>query len=186
MKTLLWVLAAILLAPSSAAAADRPPLAVFTPADPALRLVERSDSYEKGSYAKWSGKLSLAGKLVIEFDRGPPEEQEADTAGIAVFEPDAKSRTRLPSARNYYPSPVTTVWLEKTPLEVLPGLIGRERALKIIRSKVPRYELAVIVHVTSFSTSVECDHRSYSLEYASISLVQPQVVASTEAKNLGC
>ena len=186
MKPTLWALAALFLAMSPAVAADRPPLAVFTPADRALRLVERSDNYEKGSYAKWSGKLSLTGKLVVEFDRGPPEEQEADTAGIAVFEPDAKSRTRLPAAQNYYPLPVTTVWLQKTPIEVLPGLIGRERAHKIIRSKVPRYELAVIVHLTSFTTSVECDHRSYSLEYAGISLVQPQVVASTEAKNLGC
>ncbi len=186
MKYTASAIVAALATAGAAVAADSPPVTRFSPPDPALRLVERSDSYDKGSFAKWSGTLTLTGKLVVEFDRGPPEDPEADTAGVAVFEPDAKSRARLPAAQNYYAAPVSTVWLEKTPLDVLPSLIGRNRALQIIRSKVPRYELAVSVQVTSLSTSVECDHRSYSLEYAAITLVRPKVLAQVQAKNLGC
>ncbi len=186
MKHALPLLVALCCANSGLEAAEKPPVTKFTAADAALRHVERSDSYDKGSFAKWVGKLSLTGKLVIEFDRGPPEETEADTAGIAVFEPDTKSRARLPAARNYYAAPVTAVWLGQSPIEILPTLLGKERALQVIRGKSPRYEFVVSIDLKAFSTSVECDHRSYSIEYSAIRLAQPTMVAATEAKNLGC
>jgi hypothetical protein len=174
------------LALSPALADEHPPVTKFSKASKELKLVERSDSYEKGSFARWKGRLTLTGKLILEFDRAPPEEPEHQNAGVAIFEPDAASRKKLPAATNYYELPVKEVYLARSPLEVLPALVGRQKAMNIVLSKTPHYEMPVSIVLTEFSTSVECDHRSYSMGYSSMRLLRPKVVALTEGQGTGC
>ena len=68
MKQLLAVLAlALALALAPALAQEPSRRTTYTKASPVLRLVERSDSLERGSFASWKGKLELTGKLILEF-----------------------------------------------------------------------------------------------------------------------
>jgi hypothetical protein len=173
--------------PAWVVAADIAPKSKYTHSDPGLRLVKRSDSYELGSYAEWKGLLALTGKLVIEFDRLPSGEPEQDSEGFAFFEPDAASLKKLPRAVGpFYPLEPKVVGIEGAPKEILPSLIGAKRTAMVLNGKEPRFELPVRIMVTSFHTDVECDHRSYSIAYKSISLLGQELIAAGDANDLGC
>ena len=171
----------------AASAGEEAPVSVFTRADPALRLVERSDSYAQGSYAVWSGRLALTGKLVIEFDRAQQRGAETDNVGVAFFEPDRQSRKRLPHAiGKYYPRPATVLWLSGTPEGLLQSLVGKLEAHAVLFGNATRFELPVQVVMQSLRTDVECDHRRYSIEVESITARNGPLLAIGDARNIGC
>jgi hypothetical protein len=172
---------------ASVAAADAPPRSEFTRGTPTLRLVERSDSYTKGSFARWTGKLVLAGKVVVEFDRPPPGGEPTDDVGVIFFEPSADSLRLLPAAvGSYYPLKPSVLWLEASPPEVLTPLIGAASVEQLLRSKPPRYEVPATLRLRELFTSVECDHRAYSIRYDQLRLLGADLIAMGEAKNIGC
>lgn len=181
------VLLMLMLGVAGVSADDRPPLSQFTMPARGLRLVERSDSFDKGSFAVWTGRLLLTGKLIVEFDRVPMGDTEQDTEGVAFFEPDEHSRQKLPRAIGpFYPLPPKVVWIEAVPREVLPQLIGEEKAGLVLQGTAPRFEIPVRIVITRFRTDVECDHRSYGVTYESISALRQEVFAIGEAKDIGC
>jgi hypothetical protein len=184
MKLTIFLLAAALTA--SVQAADAPPKTQFTRADPALRIVERSDSYNTGSRARWLGPLTITGRLVVEFDRAPLGEDQLDKDGGAHFEPDDQSLKKLPSAINYYPKSPTVVWLGGSGREVLRPLIGEEGFEKLYKGSAPRYEYPAVLVIKELKTEVECDQRQYAVVPSSLRLSSATVVAATEAKNIGC
>ena len=171
---------------ASIQAADAPPRTQFTRADPALRLVERSDSYTTGSKARWIGSLTITGRLVVEFDRAPPGEDQPDIDGGAHFEPDDPSRKKLPAAINYYAKPPKVVWIGGSGRELLTPLIGKEGFERLYRGTAPRYEYPAVLVIKELSTEVECDQRHYTAVPASLRLSSSTVVAAAEAKNIGC
>jgi hypothetical protein len=186
MKTLIVVLVAVFSASASLAADDSPPLTKFSRHDPALRLVERSDSYEKGSYASWKGRVRLTGKLVLEFERNTEGTDEVDLHGVAAFEPDEVSRRKLPAALNNHALPVNTVRLQKTAVEVLEPLIGAVATKRLIAAPHGRFEYPAEVTLVEFHTSLECDHRSYWIKVSEVRLRRAEMVASSDTRNLGC
>ena len=159
----------------------------FTSADPRLKLIERSDSYEKGSFARWSGRLELDGKVVVEFDRPDPDGERQDEVGVVFFEPSPSSLRRLPSAvGRYYPLQPKVLWLGGTPAEVLTPLLGATRVANFISSKPSRFEVAARLRLLELFTSVECDHRSYEIKYEALALVGGDLMAVGKAQNIGC
>ena len=184
MKATTILLAAALTA--SVQAADAPPKTQFTRADPALRLVERSDSYTTGSRARWVGPLTITGKLVVEFDRMPPGEDQEDINGGAHFEPDDSSRKKLPAAINYHSKSPKVLWLGGTGREALAPLIGEEGFQRLYKGSAPRYEYPAVLVIKELTTEVECGQRHYAVVPASIRLSSITVMAAAEAKNIGC
>lgn len=158
----------------------------FSEWNPALRQVENDTAGLKSYIAIWRGQLTLTGKLVIEFDRDPEATEMGDAEGSAFFEPDDASRAKLPAATSFYPMPVTSIWLYESPRELLEPLVGKRGFQKISSGKMPRYEYPAEVRIKEFSTSVECDHRSYFIEITTIKLLQPKWSAHIEAKNSMC
>jgi hypothetical protein len=184
MKFTVFVMTVGLLAP--AYAADQLPRTEFTRADPALRRVKHSDSYESDSSARWVGNMSLTGSLVVEFDRAPPGEEQPDVNGEAYFEPDKKSLTRLPAAKNFYPLVPKVIFIGEGGRAVLAPLIGRSAFNRLQAGSAGRYEFPATLVITELVTEVECDHRYYRANYKFIQLQAQPMSALLEAKNLGC
>lgn len=158
----------------------------FSAGDPALRLVESDETGAKGYLAVWKGRSVLTGKLVIEFDRAPHQQEQTDTVGASFFEPDAASQAKLPAAVGFYPLPVKVLWLSGKPRALLEPLIGRRGFSQVANGKLARYEYPAEIVIKEFSTGVDCDHRSYSVEVVQVRLLRPERVALAQHKNLGC
>lgn len=157
----------------------------FSRAAPELRLVE-IDVADKGLLTHWRGRLSLTGKLVVEFRRVPPEQNELFPEGAAYFEPDASSLAKLPAALSNSPAVPNVIELRKTPREVLTPLIGSAATAAVLKGTQERYEFSATMVISSFSTSIDCDRRNFSASYERISLRgQPVRVAATSS-NLHC
>ena len=130
--------------------------------------------------------MTITGRLVVEFDRAPPGEDQPDKYGGAHFEPDEHSLKKLPSAINYYAKSPKVVWLGGSGREVLRPLIGEEGFERLYRGSAPRYEYQAALVIKELSTEVECDQRHYAAVPSSLRLSSSTVVAATEAKNIGC
>ncbi|WP_431286193.1 hypothetical protein [Roseateles chitinivorans] len=189
---LLALVVGALMSAGAVTAADMPtpPRAVFTSWDPALRLVERSDSYVTGSQARWQGRISLTGVLVVEFDRDPEGEERApelvDVNGVAHFEPDARSLARLPAAKNYYPLVPKILWIGATGREALVPLIGRAAFDRLQADRASRFDFPVKLTLTELATSVECDHRDFTATVHAIQLLKAPMVARNEPWSVAC
>jgi hypothetical protein len=184
MKTTLALIALCIAA--TCHAQNQPRQILFSQGDPALHLTESDETGAKGYSAVWKGRLVLTGKLVVEFDRAPESTEQTDTEGAAYFEPDERSRGRLPVATSFYPAPATVLWLPSTPRRLLEPLIGKKAFRNVAAGTSARYEYPAEVHIKSYSTSIDCDHRSYSIEIVRIKLLPTQRYALAEARNLGC
>lgn len=183
---------AVALAAGTTAAADlpTPPRAAFTRWDPALRLVEKSDSYVTGSLARWQGRITLTGLLVVEFDRVPDgetrREEEIDIDGVAHFEPDARSLARLPAAKNHYPLTPKKIWIGETGRAVFVPLIGRAAFDRLQADRSSRFDFPVTLTLTELVTSVECDHRDFTATVGAIQLLKAPMVARNEPWGVPC
>ena len=159
----------------------------YSSGSPVLRLQMRSDGGEEGHFAKFAGKVRLTGTLVVEFDRLPNQTEERDTEGQAFFIPDDPSRRKLPAAiGSFYPRPVDSISLDKKPRDLLFPLVGTRKTADLLNGTMPRYELPAALMIKSFSSWVECDHRSYTAEVVSIELLRPTVTAATKSTLFGC
>ena len=184
MKSTLLVLA--LLVTLSCSAQTSPERARFSSGDPALRLTESDETGRKGYLTVWMGRVVLTGMLVIEFDRGPDGKDPTYPEGRAFFEPDSKSQAKLPAATSFYPAPVLVLWLTDKPAPLLRPLIGKQAFRRVVAGALARYEYPAKVEISSFSTSIDCDHRSYSAEVVRTRLLPVKRLALAESKNLGC
>jgi hypothetical protein len=184
------LLAASALVVTCVAIAQVPqPRSTFTTGDPALRLVTRADSYEKGSYAEWRGSLTLRGVLIVDLHR--PEDGESAAkfgAGEVAFRPDRASLRKLPQAvGTHYPKQPAEIWVQDVePVDVLSRLLGARRAYELTVSTTPRFEFQVELELVQFGTSIDCDHRNFALKARSIRLQRPDLVARSEGSNGGC
>lgn len=174
----------------AAVAADAPPRTVFTRWDPALKLVERSDSYEKGSMARWRGRITLTGRLVVEFDRVPdgelPPDVEPDRDGVAHFEPDALSLARLPTATRFYDLAPKVIWVGETGRAALVPLIGQAAFDRLQAARESWYEFPVSLTLTELVTSVECDHRDFTATVREVRLLKAPMVALNKPWSVTC
>jgi hypothetical protein len=157
----------------------------FSPSDPRLVVVER-DVRDRGLLTHWRGTVQLRGHLVFEFRRVPPEENELYPEGASYFEPDAASLARLPAALNNLPASPNAIEIRKTPREVLMPILGAKATNAIVNGKRERYLLAADLSLVAFSTSLDCDRRSYAHEYDKIALRRENVVAVAASQNLSC
>ena len=148
----------------STAAAESVVPTTFSPSDPRLVAVER-DVRDKGLLTHWRGSVRLRGHLVFEFSRVPPEENELYPEGASYFEPDAASLAKLPAALNNLPASPRVIEIRKTPREVLLPILGAKATNAIVNGKRERYLLAADLYLVAFSTSLDCDRRSFALEY---------------------
>ncbi|WP_271009776.1 hypothetical protein [Paucibacter sp. B51] len=170
-----------------ASASDRPERSEYSDGALSLKLISRSDGGEDGYFARFVGTVRLTGTLVIEFDRLPDITDDRDTDGEAFFVPDDSSRRKLPAAvGRFYPRPVSSIALDKKPRVLLLPLLGRKRTDALLNGVMPRYELPASLTIKSFSSWVECDHRSYTAEVASIRPVSSQVIAKAKPSFIGC
>jgi hypothetical protein len=183
MKQALLLFAASLWLPSLAAESVAP--TTFTSSDPRLVVVKRDDR-EQGLLTHWRGKVQLRGHLVFEFRRVPPEENELYPDGASYFEPDAASLAKLPAALNNLPASPNVIEIRKTPREVLLPLLGAKATNAIVNGKRERYLLAADLYLVAFSTSLDCDRRSFALEYDRIVLRRAKIVAEATPQNLSC
>ncbi|OYU28324.1 MAG: hypothetical protein CFE41_06135 [Burkholderiales bacterium PBB2] len=152
-----------------------------------LKLVSRSDGGQEGHFAKFVGTVRLSGTLVVEFDRLPDMTEDRDTEGQAFFLPDETSRLKLPVAVGaFYPRPITSISLDKKPRALLLPLLGQGKTEGLLKGRMPRYELPATLTIKSFSSWVECDHRSYTAEIASIKPLRPDLVAGAKSSLIGC
>jgi hypothetical protein len=133
---------AIALAATVSVAADKSTQVTFTKADPTLRRVKCEEGYNKGAVC-WRGPIVLEGKLIVEFDRAPVGKGESNPQGSAFFEPSPDSAKKLPVAVDYYPAPVSIVWLHTRPSDILVPLVGAKKTKGILSGQSPRYELPV-------------------------------------------
>ena len=166
-----------------AASAQQP--TVFTRADPVLVLV-RYDVPNQGLLTEWRGRLRLLGTLVLEFDRGPLEHRELHPDGVALFEPDSASLAKLPAALNNNPLAPTVIGLRRTPADVLSPLLGAKRTRAITQGDKERYEFPAAIWLSSLSTSLDCDRRSFALTFSRIELLKPAMRVAGAAVNLHC
>lgn len=176
---------AVLVAATTGNAAEVSLRAEYTKGDSALTRSRCPRDFGQDS-ACWRGKLKLAGLLVIEFDRVPGGAEQTDEVGQTFFEPDASSRGKLPQALGYYPAPVAALWIAKEPRSILVSLLGAERANGVLQGSAPRYEFPVEVVLKEYTSSIECDHRSYGMAYSTIRLLAQETVAQDKTKNFGC
>jgi len=152
-----------------------------------LRLVSRSDGGKDGYFARFVGKVRLTGTLVVEFDRLPDMPEDRDTEGEAFFLPDQPSRDRLPAAvGSFYPRAVNSISLDRKPRQLLLPLLGRKRADSVLNGSMARYELPAALTIKSFSSWVECDHRSYTAEVVSVESLQPEFLVGAKPLLIGC
>jgi hypothetical protein len=153
----------------------------------ALVRQESADGSTDGNDARFVGRVRLEGKLVVEFERLPNQQNPEDTVGEAFFVPDARSRKQLPAAiGRYYPRPVDFIALDKKPGELLTQLVGRPQTEQILQGRMPRYEVPATLTIQSFSSWIACDRRGYTAEVASIAGTRPHAVAEQEAQFLSC
>ena len=157
-----------------------------------MTLVDRADGTPEkvGLFAKWSGRLQLDGTLVVEFYRAEGTEASPNFgSGVVFFEPNASSLRRLPRAvGKFYPLAPTNIWVENAdPVPVLAQLLGSSKATELALSKQSRFEIQVTIQLSEFGTSIDCDQRNYGMKYVNVrTLAMPRVIASTEARNIGC
>lgn len=152
-----------------------------------LKLVSRSDGGKEGYFARFVGSVRLTGTLVVEFDRLPDMTEDRDTEGEAFFLPDETSLLKLPAAiGTFYPRPINFISLDKKPRVLLLPLVGRGKTDDILNGSMARYELPAALTIKSFSSWVECDHRSYTAEVASIKPLRPDLVAGAKPSLIGC
>jgi hypothetical protein len=184
--SLLFLSLAAMTAPQ-VGAANRPEKSEYSEGTLSLKLVSRSDGGKDGYFARFVGTVRLTGTLVVEFDRLPDIADDRDTEGEAFFVPDDSSRRKLPAAvGSFYPRPVTSIALDKKPRVLLLPLLGRKRSEALLNGGMARYELPAALTIKSFSSWVECDHRSYTAEVASIKSVSPEVIAEAKPSLIGC
>lgn len=159
----------------------------YSAATSSLKLVSRSDGGEEGHFARFVGTVRVTGALVVEFDRIPDITGERDMEGAAFFMPDYSSRQKLPAAVGvFYPLPVISIALDKKPRVLLLPLLGRVRTDELLNGSQARYELQAALTIKSFSSLVECDHRSYRAEVASIMLLRPEILSKAKPSHIGC
>ena len=65
-------------------------------------------------------------------------------------------------------------------------LLGPERTRKITHGDKERYEFPVAIWISSLSTSLDCDRRSYALTFSKIELLTTSVRVAGAALNLHC
>ena len=183
MKYALLLLVATLSLPCLAGEPVLP--TTFSPGDPRLVAIER-DVPDKGLLTQWRGKVQLRGNLVFEFRRVPPEQNEMFPEGASYFEPDAASLAKLPAALNNLPAAPRVIEIRKTPREVLTPILGAEATNTIVNGKRERYVLGADLLLVAFSTSLDCDRRSYALEYDKITVRSKNLVAEATSHNLSC
>ena len=183
MKLTLFVATA--LAATVAVAADKSTQVTFTKADSALGRVKCEESYNKGAVC-WRGQVTIEGKLIVEFDRASVGKGVSDSKGRAFFEPSPDSAKKLPAAMDYYPAPVSVVWLHTRPRDILVPLVEAKKTNAIISGASPRYELPVTLTLSMFVADIDCDHRSYGLKYSAIRPLLSEVAVLNQAKHLGC
>jgi hypothetical protein len=175
---------------ASGLAANENKQTVFTKADRMLTRSACSEGYSENATC-WRANLKLKGKLVVEYvDRAEAYDASQDASleesGMVFFEPDNISRRKLPEAIGYYPAPVKSLWLTSKPETVLIPLLGTERANLAIHGKRSRYKYPVEIVLTQFIADIECDHRTYNMEFSSIRLLKPDVVALSKTEFFGC
>ena len=138
-------------------------------------------------YSIWRGKISLAGKVTVIFERGIPPGYEPDLVGATFFEPDKQSRKKLPEAiGHFYPLPATMIWLNKSGAATLQHVVGNAEAQALVKGTQGRFEFPARVTIREFRTDVECDHRSYSAEVLAIERVEAKLVALSDGGEHGC
>ncbi len=157
----------------------------FSPSDPRLVVVDR-DVRDKGLLTHLRGRVQLRGHLVFEFRRVPPEERELYPEGASYFEPDAASLAKLPAALNNLPASPNVIEIRKTPQEVLLPILGAKATNAIVNGERERYLLVAELSLVAFSTSLDCDRRSYALEYDRITVRRASIVAGAAPQNLSC
>lgn len=127
------------------------------------------------------------GRLSLSFERRPDAGSDGDTEEAAFFLPDEQSRRKLPEAiGTFYPRKVDTIELDRTPSQLLPSLIGVAQSRMILSSTEPRFEVPAEIVINSFSTSVECDHRSYSAQLVTARALAPKLASVSTASRIGC
>jgi hypothetical protein len=154
-----------------------------------LRLSARTDGGKHGHSATWRGNVQLSGVLAVEFDRGPVDEPRLEFgAGAVYFEPDANTLRRLPRAVGpFHPLAPRVIWIENTkPIPMLTKLLGPNRAEELARGDDARIEIPVIMQLVELGTSIDCDHRSFGMAFASVRRQSNSLVAVAKAKNFGC
>lgn len=190
MRSLLLILILLCVLAAPASAANREDITEFSKYSPALRLVERADGGDRGYMAKFVGTVVVTGKLVIEFDR--PENttgsnDQIDKKGLAFFEPDLRSAAKLPTAiGTFYPAPVKSILLDKSPKELLASMFGSVRARAVLNGRSPRYEFDAELAIKAFVSWVECDHRGYSADVVKVAPLRKDLHARSEALLMGC
>jgi hypothetical protein len=156
---------------------------VFTKGDSLLKLAKSEHEYHN----KWVGRINLIGKLVLEFER--TDEFDMVPTSLAVFEPDNESIKKLPHAiGDFYPLQIKKIYLNKSPKELLNQIYDVSKVNKIIKGKKQHYEIDSVLTISTFETSLDCDHRSYYAKVSSIRLKTPHtlVLAKNDAENFGC
>ncbi|MDC8770536.1 hypothetical protein [Roseateles albus] len=180
----LVLLSSIALVLPTAVKADR---SEYSVGNSPLKLVNRSDGGEEGYFARFVGTVRLTGTLVVEFDRLPDMTENRDTEGEAFFLPDESSRLELPAAiGTFYPRPINFISLDKKPRALLLPLLGRGKTDGLLNGSMARYELPAEITIKSFTSWVECDHRGYTAEVASIKPLRPDLVAGINPSLIGC
>ena len=183
MKPTVALLSIALSLPAAAGEVRAPTL--FSKTSPELKLVEL-DNADKGLLTHWRGRLLLTGKLVVAFRRVPREQNELFPQGAAYFEPDAPSLAKLPAALSNSPAVPSVIELRKTPREVLTPLIGSTAATAVLQGSRERYEYLATIVISSLSTSIDCDRRSFSARYERIFLRGQRFDVAATASNLRC
>jgi hypothetical protein len=151
----------------------------YTPGAPGIRLYQSFDT-DRVSEAQWRGKLTLTGKLIVLFN-GDFGSEPVRADGFAIFEPDLKSRERVPAAIDRFPCQALWFWLAPDPQPLLLRVLGRKGAAKVLHGKSNRYEMNVTLRTDAIETTtsglMNGNGRSYSIENPILSGHKVKVLA---------
>jgi hypothetical protein len=156
-----------------------------------MKIVAGDNSPESHYVTTFRGKVSLTGRLVIEFERscedGIRRSNFKDEVRVVYFEPDARSLMKLPRAvGDYYPKEPYYFGTDLDVFKTLLKLTGLSRAQRIMESCDPRFEYRTQIVIGQLLTSVQCDHRVFDAAVISFKALRRTEIASAESKWLGC
>ena len=158
--------------------------AIFSKYSKALTLVEQNPELYR---YRFNGPITIRGLLVIQLDMASPTQASGDIINIRII-PTPLARSKLPAIiHGRYTSSIDAIFIHLSDFQLNELFAGKENWQRLSHGTEILIKQPVEVTLNDFSTSVECDSRTYTATINTIAPITNKHVAALSKLDIsGC